>query len=230
MRRQQDIARVALLDEPARRVLYDYVRDRTEPVGRDEAAHAAGISRSLAAFHLDRLVTGGLLEAEYRRISGRTGRGAGRPAKLYRPTARRVEVSVPETRYDIAGAILVRSLAARTGVSGRRSVAASAERRGRELGRELAGQVGEGSDLLRAARGLTELGFHPERRRSAIRLRNCPFHVLVEENTELVCALNHSLLSGLLDGLACFTLQAEDHPGPGACCVRITAASPEMVK
>ena len=64
-------------------------------MGRDDAAAALGISRELAAFHLDRLVEGGLLETEYRRLTGRTGPGAGRPAKLYRRVAGDVAVSLP---------------------------------------------------------------------------------------------------------------------------------------
>src|SRR5256885_16968278 len=85
----QDIERVALLDEPARRRLYDFLIGRDAPVGRDEAAAGTGMSRGLAAFHLDRLAEAGLLEVEFRRLTGRTGPGAGRPAKLYRRAQRR---------------------------------------------------------------------------------------------------------------------------------------------
>src|SRR5204863_6239592 len=132
--------------------------------GRDEAASAVGISRGLAAFHLDRLVEGGLLTAEFRRLSGRTGPGAGRPAKLYRVSEARVHVSFPETRYDVAGSVLVRSLAEPgLGAGGPDAVRENAERRGRELGRELSRVVGGGADLARAERALAELGFHPER-------------------------------------------------------------------
>jgi predicted ArsR family transcriptional regulator len=74
---------VAVLADPVRRSLYSHVAAQPEPVGRDAAAATAGISRSLAAFHLDRLVEAGLLAVTYRRLSGRTGPGAGRPAKLY---------------------------------------------------------------------------------------------------------------------------------------------------
>ncbi|HEX7474226.1 MAG TPA: helix-turn-helix domain-containing protein, partial [Candidatus Limnocylindrales bacterium] len=75
---------IAALDEPTRRRLYEYVAGRDEPVGRDEAAEALGIGRPLVAFHLERLLRAGLLTAEYRRLRGRSGPGAGRPAKLYR--------------------------------------------------------------------------------------------------------------------------------------------------
>src|SRR5438105_14446775 len=94
----QDIERVALLDEPARRRLYDFVSGRNAPVGRDEAAAATGMSRGLAAFHLDRLAEAGLLDVEFRRLTGRTGPGAGRPAKLYARAGRRVSVNLPAAK------------------------------------------------------------------------------------------------------------------------------------
>src|SRR5438874_1639871 len=94
----RDLAALALLDEPTRRRLYEYVSGHSEPVGRDQAAAALGITRELAAFHLDRLVEAGLLDASYRRLSGRQGPGAGRPAKLYLRADRDLSVSFPERR------------------------------------------------------------------------------------------------------------------------------------
>jgi predicted ArsR family transcriptional regulator len=218
--RSDDIRRVAMLDEPTRRRLYQYVLGQDHAVGRDEAATGTGISRGLAAFHLDRLVAGGLLEVEYRRLSSRTGRGAGRPAKLYRRGDRRVLVSLPETKYDLAGTILVRSLAEQNGDVGR-----TAGERGRELGREMAPRVGRARTLRRAARALGELGFEPHREPGMIRLRNCPFHALVQEDRDLVCSLNLALLSGLIEGLGCRGVEAEVDPEPDGCCVRVRAES-----
>jgi predicted ArsR family transcriptional regulator len=80
----EGIAGVASPAEPQRRALYRYVVSRDDPVGKDEAAAALGVGRSVAAFHLDRLVADWLLTTEFRRLSGRQGPGAGRPAKLYR--------------------------------------------------------------------------------------------------------------------------------------------------
>src|SRR5256885_10967224 len=80
---ESQIAVISLLDEPIRRGLYLYVAERRCEVGRDEAARALRISRALAAFHLDKLVQQGLLDASYRRLTARRGPGAGRPAKLY---------------------------------------------------------------------------------------------------------------------------------------------------
>src|SRR3954447_16634908 len=96
---QANLHAIASLDEPARRALYEWVATSGRAVGRDEAASAIGVSRALAAFHLDRLVRDGLLVPEYRRLSGRSGPGAGRPAKLYRRASGEVGVTLPERRY-----------------------------------------------------------------------------------------------------------------------------------
>src|SRR3954451_7381742 len=92
------ISAIAAHTEPIRRALYAYVVARPASVGRDEAAEAVGITRELAAFHLDKLLEEGLLDVEFRRLSGRTGPGAGRPAKLYHPSRRQVQVILPERR------------------------------------------------------------------------------------------------------------------------------------
>src|SRR5205814_1271853 len=109
------IEAISLLEEPLRRRLYDYVRDRHSAVGRDEAAGACGISRGLAAFHLDRLAEAGIL------------------------------------------------------------------------------------------------------------LRNCPVHELLDEHRTLVCAMNHSLMLGLMEGLEADGLTARSWNEPGFCCVEITS-------
>src|SRR5947208_9437329 len=105
------IDRVTSLGEPVRRALYEFVVGRGGPVDRDEAAAGVGIGRPLAAFHLDRLAAAGLLDVEYRRRSGRTGPGAGRPAKLYRRAkGLKIELSVPARRYRLAAEILADGL------------------------------------------------------------------------------------------------------------------------
>jgi len=77
-----DLESLSSLADPVRRRLYEAVVRSAKPVGRDEAAAAAGVGRSLAAYHLDRLAEEGLLEVSYGRPEGRGGPGAGRPAKL----------------------------------------------------------------------------------------------------------------------------------------------------
>ena len=100
-----------MLGEPVRRALFEHVAGRDEPVDRDDAAAATGIGRPLSAFHLDRLVAAGLLEVEYRRRSGRSGPGAGRPAKFYRRTrGLDVELSVPARQYRMAAEIFAEGI------------------------------------------------------------------------------------------------------------------------
>jgi predicted ArsR family transcriptional regulator len=78
-------------------------------VSRDEAAAGVGVPRHRAKFHLDKLVGDGLLEAEYRRRSGRRGPGAGRPAKLYRASGE-LAVMLPGRRYELAGQLMARAI------------------------------------------------------------------------------------------------------------------------
>src|SRR5687768_1454271 len=100
------VGALAALDDPARRAMFDLVARSGTAVSRDAAAEALGVSRRVAAFHLDRLAEQGLLAVEYRRPPGRTGPGAGRPAKLYRRAEGEVAVSVPERHYDVVGGLL----------------------------------------------------------------------------------------------------------------------------
>ncbi|MGZ4473452.1 MAG: helix-turn-helix transcriptional regulator [Nocardioidaceae bacterium] len=207
------IATVAALDEPTRRRLYEYVVRARGPVGRDEASAAVGVSRPTAAFHLDRLADEGLLDVVHQRLSGRTGPGAGRPAKLYLRAARQVEVSLPERRYELAGQVLAAAVeeADATGRPVREAVARLAHDVGRRMG-----QAAEADDPVPV---LEAHGFEPRTEEGAVRLGNCPFHNLAQQHTELVCGMNRHLLEGLLDGLACSAFTATLAPSPGNCCV-----------
>src|ERR687894_1828952 len=133
---EAQIPAVAALDEPTRRRLYDYVVRQPEPVGRDDAAAALELPRTTAAFHLDRLVDEGLLDVVFQRLTGRTGPGAGRPAKLYRRSDQHVAVSLPQRRYDLAGRLLSSALehAERSGDSPRAVLNQRAYQLGEALG------------------------------------------------------------------------------------------------
>lgn len=221
----RDIERVALLREPVRRRLYFVVRGAGRPVSREEAALTAGVSRSLAAFHLDRLADGGLLEVEYRRLSGRRGRGAGRPAKLYRGGRDRVEVSLPPTRYALAGDLLIRAL--REAGPNRAPVDAveeSAEASGRESARDLGREIRRRAPLARMTEALERLGFEPEEDGERILLRNCPFHELARRDPELVCGMNEAFLRGLADGLTEGRTTVRPCAEEGHCCAVIRKA------
>jgi predicted ArsR family transcriptional regulator len=222
----EELAAIALLVDPVRWRLYDYLRSSRGPVGRDEAARAANVSRNLASFHLDRMAEANLLEVEYRRLSGRTGRGAGRPAKLYRVGARHLAVSLPATRYSLAGRILATAIEERRGdEDGADAVRRVAGRTGGEVGGELRRQVANGVDapLAVAEWAVRQLGYEPEHHGDRIELRNCPFDELADSHRELTCQMNRALLAGLLAPLGADGISAEPVPRQAgvSCCVRM---------
>jgi predicted ArsR family transcriptional regulator len=257
MQGSQRLGAVSLLLAPVRWRLYQYIRDSGDAVGRDEAARAAEISRSLAAFHLDRMAEAGLLTVEYRRLTQRRGRGAGRPAKLYRAASQRVAVSLSTTRYPLAGRILASAVVEKSGEED--AVAAVRRVAGRvatELGDELRDELrerssgngdtsangdtstngdaagdgetdGNGADdrpLGIAERAVRELGYDPEPSRGQLVLRNCPFAELAASHRDLICQMNHALLTGLLPAVGAGALSAvgpKPSKRPGFCCVTI---------
>jgi predicted ArsR family transcriptional regulator len=217
------VAQVAALAEPTRRRLYEHVVRQPGPVSRDEAASALGLTRATVAFHLDRLVDDGLLDVHHERRTGRSGPGAGRPAKLYRRAGRSVSVSLPARRYDLAGTLLAAALAEvqRTGEPPAEALARLAHGRGAELG-AAASDGGPGADARAAVlRLLEEHGFEPRAEGGDVVLVNCPFHALAQEHPDLVCGMNLRLLEGVLAGTAGSGWTARLRPHADVCCVRL---------
>ena len=223
--RDQDLAAIGALQEPVRRSLYRYVAAQPGDVSRDEAAEKVGIQRALAAFHLDKLVEAGLLETTFRRLTGRTGPGAGRPAKLYRRSAAEHAVSLPPRTYDLAAELLARAVEESGDGPARVAVKEVGRRFGRELGEQVArglgGRASRERRLAALADALERYGYEPRREGRVIRLSNCPFHSLSERHRDLVCGMNHSLLSGVLEGMQGRDLEARADPRPGECCVAL---------
>ncbi len=212
------VAAVSALDEPIRRALFDHVSRSDSPVSRDQAADALGLARSTAAFHLDRLAQQGLLSVEFRRLTGRTGPGAGRPSKLYARAAGEVAVTVPERHYDFAGQLLLAAIeeSARTGEAAAEALLRVARQTGRALG----------SDAGSLEKVLAEHGFEPRPDRDGgIVLGNCPFHRLAQQHTQTVCHVNLELLRGAAEGSRDRRQMVLD-PGIGRCCVRAAPAAP----
>jgi predicted ArsR family transcriptional regulator len=202
---------VGALTEPARRTLYRYVASAGREVGRDEAATAAGLTRALAAFHLDKLVDAGLLAAGYKRLSGKVGPGAGRPAKVYRRVAGEHAVHLPPRDYPRAAELLA-GVVEDAGLD--RALQAAARR------------TGELSTVDSVPDALREQGYEPDGDGSTVRLRNCPFHALARAYPPLVCGMNLALIEGLLsaapDGRE-WTARMDPH-GAG-CCVILKRSS-----
>lgn len=202
------------LVDPVRRRLYEYVAGQPGPVTREDAAEATGISRTLAAYHLDKLADAGLVEAGFARPAGRTaGPGAGRPAKNYTRAARELAVTLPARSYLIMADLLAAAVEAdHTG-----SVRTTAARHARDTGRGAAANADGNLDVA-----LQELGYEPAHTAEGdIEMRNCPFHQLSQAHADLVCNLNLDLIDGLLEGVGQPTERAELKPREGRCCVVI---------
>ncbi len=214
-----NVAGVGALAEPARRTLYLFVAAQPESVSREEAASACDMSPHTARFHLDRLVDQGLLDVEFRRLTGRTGPGAGRTAKLYRRSEREVSVSLPARSYDLAGDILAEAIdrSVHEDRSVGESVAVVAEERGRSMA---ADEVPPGEEIDRVAHLLERHGYEPRASPDGLCLVNCPFDRLARDHQGLVCGMNLALIGGLLDELGCDALEAVLDPEPGLCCVK----------
>jgi predicted ArsR family transcriptional regulator len=209
---RDELDRLGALAEPVRRRLYEFVASQGEPVDRDRAAEGVGVGRPLAAFHLDRLAEAGLLDVVFRRRSGRSGPGAGRPAKFYlRPAGQELAVSMPPRSYDLAAEIFAEGLERPEAEAARRAVLEAARERGRALANETTGPLLE---------TLRREGYEPFLDDDAVvRLRNCPFHVIAETHRELTCAMNFALLDGASQALDRAGYRPVPQPREGLCCV-----------
>jgi predicted ArsR family transcriptional regulator len=227
-------SRLGALDDDLRRRLYLFIRAAARPVSREEAARDAGISRKLAAFHLDKLVDRGLLTAHYARPPGRSGPGAGRSSKLYEPSDVEIDVSIPGRRYDLVGDILVDALeslgADESPTEAARRAAADAGRAIGERVRRESGLRPPGAEraLSIAESVLSDHGYEPYRdEKGRVALRNCPFHMLSQKAPELICGLNRCFVDGMLRGLGNENVDALLEPTPGQCCVKLQSPSKE---
>jgi predicted ArsR family transcriptional regulator len=219
---------VAALDHPVTQSVYRLLAERGE-LSRDAAAEALGLARSVAAFHLDKLVDAGLADVRFERLTGRSGPGAGRTAKLYRRSADEIGVSLPERRYDLAGGLLAEAIerSTREAVPVARALRGAATETGRRIG-EAARAGGRRSGRAKVRRSvvgaLEHHGYEPHLRGGEVVLTNCPFHALAQEHRDLVCGMNLELVSGVIDGAGgADVLEARLAPQPGFCCVRMTA-------
>lgn len=208
-------AGIGALAEPVRRALYEYVVAQSEPVGREQAAAAVGLPGHKAIFHLDRLVEEGLLEVEFRRLSGKSGPGAGRPSKLYRRSEREWSVSLPARRYDLVGRILA------AGVDRARREQVELDDALDEAATAEGVSVGDDARPRSLSDVLTHEGYEPRAEDDALVLANCPFDALAQDHTDLVCGLNRSFVQGVADGLGRNDLKACLEPQQGHCCVKI---------
>lgn len=216
---------LAVLGDESRQKLYAFVRQQPTPVTREAVADHFGISRNLAAFHLDKLVERGLLVAAYARSPGTGGPGAGRPPKVYSASDVEVDITIPERRYDVIGQILVTALdAEREGLPAREAARLAAAERGRSYARDAhrRPRANLRQDMRRACDLLAGCGYEPYILGDDILLKNCPFHQLAQQSRELVCGLNQTFLQGVTEEIAHPpSLSALLDPRDNHCCVRL---------
>src|SRR5436309_10445083 len=132
--------------DPELRTTLLYARGEARPVTADDVAAAHDVHRNVARARLERLVEAGLLEPGFERRTGRSGPGAGRPAKTYAVPPALQSIEFPARRYETLLGLLVAAVPASERGARLHEV-------GAEFGRELAAAAG-----LRPARRL-RIGF-----------------------------------------------------------------------
>lgn len=220
------VSTLGSLADPVRRALYRFVSDQEDPVSREQAAQGVEVPRHTAKFHLDRLVDEGLLVTEFRRLTGRTGPGAGRPAKLYRRSGREVSVSLPHRRYDLAAEVLADAIERSLDGTPMEDAITAASEAAAELAVDTApgwSRNRRGDDLNRVAEVIAPLGYEPKVDDHLI-LANCPFDRLAADHRVLVCGMNLAFVCSVADRLGCSGVRAEQVPGENGCCVRVVPA------
>jgi predicted ArsR family transcriptional regulator len=212
----EKILQLCVLDDPARRAAYLAVRTAGRPLTRAEVADDVGISARLAAFHLEKLLSEGFLEATYERDERSVG--VGHPAKRYRPTGLELEVSIPPRRYDLAAEILAEVLEADSPDSPLESLTDVAAEYGRQVGKRTRRRNGS-SRLLTA---LNVIGYEPATSGDDVVLRNCPFRNVAQARPEIICQMNLAFVAGVVAGTQSRSLHAVLSRSTGRCCVVVT--------
>jgi predicted ArsR family transcriptional regulator len=219
---------VAALADPVRRSVFELIRSVPGAITREDAAGAVGISRKLAAFHLDKLVRVGLVAVDTAAAAaGRVGR---RP-RVYRfAAATDVQVSIPARKPQLLARLLLEAVTCqRPGEDGVAAALRVSRQRGHDMGS--AEREARRPGLLGAERALTSLsdlliglGYEPSRPSPrSVQFRSCPFHPLAAESPEVTCGIHHAYISGLVEGLGASAVEAVLVPGSDACCVEVRA-------
>lgn len=170
----------------------------------------------------------GLLDVHYARKPGRSGLGAGRTSKYYRPSGLQLDVTIPERRYGFLGEILASAMAT---ADRRESARSAAIRIGAEHGR-LAG-----NEARRAGDGRQPVDrwlrcWRPSRAsamsRSNATMAPSSFGAarssrLAKTAPEIVCGINHAFVDGVLQGLGANSIEGSLEPSEDGCCVRVRA-------
>lgn len=174
--------------DPELRATLLYARSQARPVSADELAEARGVHRNVARSRLERLVQAGLLVPGYERRTGRSGPGAGRPAKTYAVAPELAAIEFPRRRYESLLGHLLDVVPARGRTARLREAGAA-------FGAELAAAAGlRPASSPRVAFGrvceaLGVLGYqasveHASAERAVIATPTCPLRPLVRAHPE----------------------------------------------
>ena len=210
-----------------------YVLGQARPVTADELAGAQDIHRNVARSRLERLADAGLLARAYERRTGRTGPGAGRPAKTYAATPHLRAIEFPGRRYEKLIGLLVDSLPARSRRARLRALGIDfADGLLRNVRIRRVRTLAAGADRMCAA--LREVGFHATVAevgdgRAVIETATCPLRPLVRERVD-AAELDRGMWIGIaaraLDGVETGRIDCDTTSchGDGACRVTLTVA------
>jgi predicted ArsR family transcriptional regulator len=138
---------------------------------------------------------------------------------------------VPERAPEVLAAILVDAVRGeRGGETAEQAALRTAREHGIALGTAERERVRPGRVGAERATSLSEAllarhGFEPQRTRTTVRLRNCPFRPLAAAAPGLVCGINHAYISGILAGFEVNErVTAVLAPRAGECCVELRGA------
>jgi predicted ArsR family transcriptional regulator len=190
----------AIADRELRETLL-YARAQPLPVTADDVAAAQRIHRNVARGRLERLADAGLLIRSFERRTGRTGPGAGRPAKTYRVAPELSAIEFPERRYEQLIGLVVDALPERARRVRLREIGIAF---GRELAREARLRPAKGlrTALGRVCAALGSLGYQASvtevaGERAVITTATCPLRPLVRARPRLA-ELDRGMWAALL--------------------------------
>jgi predicted ArsR family transcriptional regulator len=192
-----------------------FARAQELPVTADDVAAAQRIHRNVARSRLERLSAAGLLIPSFSRRTGRTGPGAGRPAKTYRVAPELAAVEFPQRRYERLIGLVAEAVP--EGVRRRRLREA-----GRAFGEELAAESqlrsakSLASALHRVCAAMRRLGYQASVAEltdvdGIIRTPTCPLRPLLRAQPDLAeldrgmweALLARALRGATVDGISC---------------------------
>jgi predicted ArsR family transcriptional regulator len=166
-----------------------FARAQPQPVTADEVAAAQRLHRNVARGRLERLAEAGFLIASFERRTGRTGPGAGRPAKTYRVAPELIATEFPKRRYEQLISLVVDALPERgrrkrlheIGIAFGREVSREARLRSAKTFRTALGRVCAAVGRLGYHASIAEMSDE----RAVISTATCPLRPLVRAHPGL---------------------------------------------